>query len=54
VGQPIDYIIQNDTTKRGLYFSLIQIMTSRFGKSNISTLQNGEINEIIIWYLNGT
>jgi len=47
VGQPIDYIIQNDTTKRGLYFSLIQIMTSRFGKSNISTLQNGEINEII-------
>jgi hypothetical protein len=47
VGQGIDYAIQNNTTKRGLYFNLMTVLTNTYETSKINKLQNGELNEII-------
>ena len=47
VGNEIDYRIDNNTSKEGLKNGLVAILTTRLDKSTISTLHNGELNEII-------
>jgi len=47
VGQDIDFRIDNNTTKEALQDCLIAVLTNRFDMRTISTLHNGELNEVI-------
>ena len=47
VGQDIDFRIDNNTTKESLQDCLIDVLTNRFDMRTISTLHNGELNEVI-------
>lgn len=47
VGQPIDYTITNNETKDKLKYKLIDILTYNVQGGRISTLHNGELNEVI-------
>ena len=47
VGQNIDYRIDNNTTKEELQDCLIAVLTNRFDMRTMSTLHNGELNEVI-------
>lgn len=46
IGQPIDFLVKNNTTKEELKDSLLDVLTSRFNLRTISTLHNGELNEV--------
>jgi len=46
VGQNIDFMIENNTTKEELQDCLNAVLTNRFDMRTISTLHNGELNEV--------